>query len=125
MASRSDTKGLEKLCNIPDGVKSISWETFSQGNDWGLVAVFTIADSTEFGMETWVETNSQVFVGFDPLPDWISSESGVVFTPIQASGVYVVNTRAYEPSVFAKSPLPNGFVLRPSESVVVLGLHTR
>ncbi|WP_153559382.1 hypothetical protein [Roseimaritima sediminicola] len=125
MEMRTDLAGLEKLCNVPANVQSVKWSTGTLGNDWYLVAVFKMRDEWSLSATVVKDDTDKVFVGYKELPHWFLDASSVTFTRTQAPGVFSVDTVVYHPSEYTKSPLLSGFLLNPSDEMLVMGLHTR
>lgn len=115
---------LRKLCNIPEYVDSAKWQTFSEGNDWGILIFLKVKeeDAPSINEKLKVKAGSRIMLGFDAIPEWLDNTE--IFSKTILSGTYEVNQTIYEPQDFEKSPLLNGFVLRPQKEALIVGLHT-
>lgn len=122
----SDMSQLKILCNIPDYVSSCEWQTFNEGNDWGILMILRVDfNSTQTIDNNFTEQPSDtVMLGFATIPPWLNKYS-VSFENTNIKGIYKATKTTYEPELFKKSPLLNGFMLKIDDNIWLVGLHTQ
>lgn len=121
-----DIDKLSKLCVVPDYVESVKWQSYSQGNDWGILAILTVSSDASYDFSSLFteKVATKVMLGVSESPSWLGSHANLL-SKTKLKGIFETKEKIFEPDLFEQSPLIHGFVLWPDENTLILGLHTQ
>lgn len=117
----TDREKLATLIQLDIAPQSVQWQTFQKGSsketdlgptDWGLVAVLEYDAATLQSIQTQLAANSldyEMYVEPNFVQDWFPEAVRNSFVKDTSSDYLILNQPLYQPTLFAKSPLNNGY----------------